>query len=222
MPDNKNKEQNYIRQKLWFSSSIISVIAAGILTPFSIHAESCRTPASMCDVNQAINDAKLAPPPAAAAPAEISLSVTSVSSIIPSPGTAPKSYRYTITNTISGSAANTSAPLAVTCTPAPLYYIYTGGSSASGSAAALATFTTTTPGTTCPLGTLNCGTPANIVLTLPASGAVTTAIDTNYNTQFTSSNTGWMAYVTGSYNCSYTDPNLGYAVTRIIPWGQSS
>lgn len=211
------------RGRLCNSMCLASVTVLTVaLAPTAYSSGACRVAATMCEVQKAIDEAKLAPPPTAPTPAVVSLAVTSVPSLVPSSGVAPQTYHYTIANTISGSAANISSALNVTCTPTPLYYIYTGGTSASGSTASLATFATTTPGTTCPLGTASCGTPINISILLPATGAVTTAIDTNYNTSFVSLNTGWSAYVTGSYSCTYTDPNLGYSVTKIVPWGQGS
>jgi hypothetical protein len=208
----------------WGNSAIclasVAVLAA-TLAPAAFSGGDCLMAANMCEVHKAIDEAKLAPSPTSPYPAVVSLAVTSVTSLVPNAGTAPQPYHYTVTNTINGSAANISAPLSVVCTPTPLYYIYTGGAVASGATASLATFNTTTPGTTCPLGTATCGTPANITISLPITGTASVT-DTNYNTEFTSSNNGWDAYVTGSYSCTYTDPNIGFSVTQIVPWGQSS
>jgi hypothetical protein len=199
-----------------FISSVAMLAAA--LAPAAYSGGGCRVAANMCEVRKAIDDAKLAPPPTAPTPAVVSLAVISVTNLVPTAGIAPQTYHYTVTNTIKGSAANISSALDVVCTPTPLYYIYTGGASASASTATLATFATTTPGTTCPLGTPSCSAPADITISLPTTGT-NSVTDTNYNTAFTSTNTGWDAYVTGSYSCTYTDPNLGFSVTQIVPWG---
>jgi hypothetical protein len=193
------------------------VITSGFIAPHYGYAQGCHIPATMCEVQKAISEA-LSPVPPQATPAVVSLGVQSLSSIAPTGGSGAQKYVYKVTNTIIGTASNISSALSITCTAFPQYMIYNGAIQAASSAIA-ATFTTTTPGTTCPEGTLSCGSNPTTTISLPATGLFTTTTDTNYTTAFTSTNTGWFAYVTGYYQCTYTDPNVLTTVNIVVPWG---
>ncbi len=200
------------------------MVTGGLIVPHGVHSSNCHTPVTMCEVQAAISEAlsRFAPSPASPNWAQISMGVNSITNIIPSPILIGiPTYNYTVTNTIIGIGSNFVGSIVITCTPVPTYRIYNGAAYSSSSAVA-ATFATGNPGVSCPLGTASCGTPANITLTLTTANAPVTVIDTNYNKNFTSTNTGWNAYVTGYYRCSYTDPNLGILVSTIVPWGQGS
>ena len=218
--------ENYSSNTKTGSSSLsrFVVITAGFIIPQYVFAEVCHVAATMCDVKKAISTAlsTFSPVPPQPALASVNLAVQTISNLVPATtGFGPLTYNYNIVNTIMGSVTGASADVVVSCTPNPTFKIY-NGTTQHLSAATTTTFDTTTPGTTCPFGTASCGSPAAITFTLLASGAVHAPVtDTNYDaTTFTSLNTGWYAYATGYYDCSYTDPNIaGTTVHLIVPFG---
>lgn len=221
---NKESKSTIVNNKAWCMFAHLVIITGGFVVTHCVHASNCRVPATLCEVQTAISEATshFSPVPPSPTLAGVSIAVTSETSLVPSVGIGPVTYNYTVTNTLRAVGANFTASFNISCLPSPSYQIYSGGAASSGSSAIAATFDTTTPGTTCPLGTASCDTPTAITLTMATANTVVTATDTNYNQVFTSTNTGWSAYVTGYYTCTYTDPNLSTAATVIVPWGQGS
>lgn len=190
------------------------------MTCLSTHivAAPCRVAATMCEVQKAIDEAKLAPTPDSGSSATMSVIVTMQATFQPNASTnataysvigmQPRIYAY-ISN-------NTNSLASISCTPSASFFLYQGTTLSN----AVSTAVTPVPVP---------GTSAVTVAVCTDPGPCTGTLDaTNFNTTMVLTRTVagttrvYDTYLTGFYDCTYSDPNTANTVHILAPIPQTT
>ena len=204
--------------------AFVAFLGIAFLSP-QVFSGSCRVAATMCEVQKAIEEAKLAPTPDAGSGATVAVTVTNEATFSPNLNVNARFYRITITPTVYAVITNSEnpAPATISCTPIVTFYQYVGTNLSNAVSTAVTTYQT---GQALPtLGPLT----VSVCTALPCVG---TPDNTNFGTSLPSggiwptaqvgTNRVYDAYLTGTYQCTYTDPNTGGTVDVIAAIPQTT
>lgn len=188
----------------------VAFLAFAGMTCLSDHifAAPCRVAATMCEVQKAIDEAKLAPTPSEPSGTTMSVIVTMQVTFQPNKssgatsysviGMQPRIYAYMSNNT--NSLAN------ISCTPSASFFLYQG--TALNNAVSTAVTPSPAPGTTA-VTVAVCTDPGPCTGTLDATNFNTTMV---LNRTATGTTRVYDAYLNGFYDCTYADPNTSNTV----------